>query len=292
MTSVWEIRAEIPVSSAEAAYDLLLESGDGRWSLFEDALARRAWLTGIFPDEHEAIARWSELRTSLPRPPLEEPALRRLDETEWRDGYKAHFHAWTFGRLHWVPAWERPSFRLPPGHAVLWLDPGMAFGTGNHETTRLCIEHLAEMEAHLTIAAKSTLRVVDAGCGSGILALSSALLGFGAIEGFDIDPEAVRVSRENAALNGLGDRVRFFTAALPDGLAGQAAVLMANIQADILVLHASALLGAIAPKGTLILSGILASELSDVRSAFCALAPDWSISSRTEGEWSSLALVR
>jgi len=292
MSSQWEIRAEIPPSSAEAAEGLLLELGDERWTLFEDALALRAWVIGIFPAEAEAVARWRELRPRLPAAPLGEPAPRSIDEVEWRDSYRAHFHAWTFGRLHWVPVWEREKFRPPPGHAVLWLDPGLAFGTGNHESTRLCIEQLTEMEASLSAAAKSGLRVVDAGCGSGILALSAALLGFGGIVGFDIDPEAVRVSRENAVLNGLEGRAQFFARALPDGLRYQADILLANIQSDILIRHAAALAASIAPGGTLVLSGILASELRDVRSAFSALTADWWVSSRTDGEWSSLALVR
>ena len=127
---------------------------------------------------------------------------------------------WRFGRLHWVPIWEREAFRLPPGDAVLWLDPGLAFGTGNHETTRLCVERLVALAERREKAgeAKAGARVIDAGCGSGILALSAALLGFRDVRGFDNDPEAVRVSGENAALNGLADRVEFFVGDLVGGL--------------------------------------------------------------------------
>lgn len=290
MTPQWEIRAEIPVLSTEAANDVLLEQGDGRWSLYEDMPKRRAWLIGVFPGEVEAIIRWRELLPLLPAPPLGEPAPRPLPETDWRNSYKAHFHAWAFGRLHWVPVWERATFRLPAGHAVLWLDPGLAFGTGNHETTRLCIEHLVAIDSSFSTAARAGLRVVDAGCGSGILALSAALLGFGRIEGFDIDAEAVRVSQDNAALNALENRASFATAGLPDGLSGQADILLANIQSDILIRHAAALVGSVAPEGTLILSGILALELPGVRSAFLAVAFGWTASSRTDGEWASLVL--
>ena len=73
------------------------------------------------------------------------PDVRVLADGDWRDSYKVHFKAWQFGRLHWVPVWERENFTLPPGDEVLWLDPGMAFGTGNHETTRLCVERLAAL---------------------------------------------------------------------------------------------------------------------------------------------------
>jgi ribosomal protein L11 methyltransferase len=135
--------------------------------------------------------------------------------------------------------------------------------------------------------------VIDAGCGSGILALSAALLGYRDVVGFDNDPEAVRVSEENAALNGLTGRVRFETADLETGLAGrQADLLLANIQADVLLRYAAVLIGAVAPGGTLILSGILAGENGQVRAGFERAAPGWSVNARVMGEWSDVVLVR
>jgi ribosomal protein L11 methyltransferase len=135
--------------------------------------------------------------------------------------------------------------------------------------------------------------VLDAGCGSGILALSAARLGFGEVEGFDNDPEAVRVSRENAALNHLDGRVRFFTADLVAGLAGREVdLLLANIQADVLIAYAGDLVGAVAPGGTLVLSGILAAEAAQVRAAFGGRVPDWNVDGRNLGEWSDLVLRR
>ena len=219
---------------------------------------------------------------------------RRLHAADWARSYRRHFRPWTFGRLHWVPAWRRGSFRLPRGHRVLWLDPGLAFGTGNHETTRLCIERLVAFEAGLAAGrGAAAVRVVDAGCGSGILALSAALLGFGDVSGFDSDPEAVRASRANAQLNGLSGRVAFSEAALPAGLAGApAGMVLANLQADVLLRHRRALVGAVAPGGALELSGILARELAGLRRAFAAAAPGWAIDSRILGEWSDLFLRR
>ncbi len=252
-----EIRVEIPVGASDAANEVLLETEDGGWSLLEDALARRAWIIGIFPEEAVASARWEALRSLLPVAPLAEPQLRAVAESDWRDSYKAHFQAWHFGRLHWVPLWERAAFALPAGHAVLWLDPGMAFGTGNHETTRLCCERLVSRIA----ADGPPPRVIDAGCGSGILALSAAILGCGEVEAFDNDPEAVRISGENAAMNGLADRVHFSAADLASGLAGRSAdLVLANIQADVLVRHIRELVRAVAPGGELVLSGIMAVE--------------------------------
>ena len=280
-----EIKAEIPFGAADIVDDVLLELGLENWSLLEDAVARRAWVVGIFPDTETARERWTTLRSMLPSPPLAEPAPRSLADDEWRDSYKAHFHAWHFGRLHWVPVWERGGFRLPPGDAVLWLDPGMAFGTGNHETTRLCVERLVPL-------AVSAPRVIDAGCGSGILALSAALLGVGDIAAFDSDPEAVRVSRENAELNGLVGRVNFFVGDLSSLRGRQAEMVLANIQSDILLCHARELTGAVVPGGTLILSGILAAERDAVSAAFAEIASGWSMDSRILGEWADLMLKR
>lgn len=297
---LFEFKTEISAAAAEAADTTLLELGGEGWSVLEDAIAKRAWIIGIFAGESEAHTRWAELAPLLAAAgvvPLTAPAFRALPDADWRDSYKAHFHAWQFGRLHWVPVWERATFVLPAGDAVLWLDPGLAFGTGNHETTRLCVERLVMLAEKATAAsgaaALAKLRVIDAGCGSGILALSASLLGFRDIAAFDNDPEAVRVSEENAALNGLAGRGTFFTGDLVSGLAGREAdVLLANIQADVLLRFSRELLGAVAPGGTLVLSGILSIERDRVRDAFAAAAPGWAVDSRVMGEWSDVVLAR
>jgi ribosomal protein L11 methyltransferase len=192
-----------------------------------------------------------------------------------------------------VPVWERSSFQPAAGEVVIWLDPGLAFGTGNHETTRLCCERLVVL-AEQAGGRVGELSVIDAGCGSGILALSAAKLGFGRILGFDNDAEAVRVSEENAAMNELAGAVDFFTGDLISGLSGgrQAEVVLANIQADVLMRFVNELIGAVAPGGTLVLSGILAIELNKVRAVFEQAVPTWKIASRVMGEWSDIALAR
>jgi len=288
---LWEIRAEIPAGAADAAEQALLEAGEGDWTLFEDVPARRAWVVGVFLGAAEAAARWEALRPALPAGTEENPRPRPIPEADWKESYRAHFRAWSFGRLHWVPVWEREAFRLPAGHSVVWLDPGMAFGTGNHETTRLCIERLVEFEAE--IGEYESIRVLDAGCGSGILALSAARLGFRDVTGFDNDADAIRVSIENADLNGLSNGVRFMVAGLPSGLGGGCAdVVLANIQSDVLVRYAGELLAVIAPGGMLAMSGILAPEIGTVRAAFTAAAPDWAFETRTLGEWCDACLRR
>ena len=326
-----EVKVESPPGAADAVADALLEAGLDHWSVLEDAIAKRAWAIGIVADETEARRAWPAVETVLGAAgaarPLT-PVFRELADADWRDSYKAHFRAWQFGRLHWVPVWERATFSLPPGDAVLWLDPGLAFGTGNHETTRLCVERLVALATEFGVQGSefgvnetasragaddrnsqlppsasdspsipnsklSALRVIDAGCGSGILALSAARLGFKEVEGFDNDPEAVRISEENAALNGLTNHVRFFTGDLTTGLAGrQAEIVLANIQADVLIRFARELVGAVAPGGTLVLSGILAGENVAVREAFEVVADGWPFNARTMGEWSDVVMTR
>lgn len=287
--ALYEIKVEIPAAATEETDNTLLELGVAGWSLLEDAIEKRAWIVGIFAGQAEAQASWAELRPLLAVSLPEVPAGRVLADADWKDSYKVHFKAWKFGRLHWVPVWERETFALPPGEEVLWLDPGMAFGTGNHETTRLVVERLVAFAGQHGVKG----RVIDAGCGSGILSLSAAKLGFGAVAGFDNDPEAVRVSEENAVLNEMAGRVDFFVGDLVTGLAGrEAELVMANIQADVLMRFAEELCAVVAPGGGLVLSGILARELEQVRDRFMAAAPGWRVESRVMGEWSDLALSR
>lgn len=287
---VFELKIEILLSAVPAIEDLLAEREEQRLMVLEDKPSGRAWLTGYFEARSEAQTVWTDFAVVFEAGwKIGEPELRELVDVDWKESYKAHFKAWKFGSLHWVPVWERATFRLPPGEQVLWLDPGMAFGTGNHETTRLVVERLVK----LAESRGTSGRVIDAGCGSGILALSAAKLGYQSIEAFDNDSLSVDVSKENAVMNDLANRVDFFVGDLVSGLAGrQAGLVLANIQADVLMLFKAELLGAVAPGGVLVLSGILAQELAQVRDVFAAAAPGWAVDSRVMGEWSDLVLSR
>lgn len=289
--NLFELKVEVAPIAVDAIDDVLLELGVEGWSLLQDVIIGQAWIVGIFSSAEEARERWTELRGLLPVEIVAgEPVERALGDQDWRDSYKAHFKAWRCGRLHWVPVWERETHILGEGETAIWLDPGLAFGTGNHETTRLCVERLvARAESHGTQG-----RVIDAGCGSGILALSAVRLGWSDVEGFDNDAEAVRVSEENAALNDLAGAVRFFTGDLVSGLAGgkQAEVVLANIQADVLMRFVAELVGAVAPGGVLVISGILSHENERVREAFAPATAGWRVEHRVMGEWSDVSLSR
>jgi len=294
--SLVEARIPISVSATEAIENALAEAENADWGVFEDKPTASAWLGSYFPDETMARVAVERARRDLRAvATLGEPEIRPMPDADWRESYKAHFKPWHFGRMHWVPVWERDSYALPAGDALVLLDPGMAFGTGNHETTRLCCERMVAY-AERQRAARGSLagvRVVDAGCGSGILAISAVKLGFSPVAGFDNDPEAVAVSRENAALNGVTGQVDFFVGNLITGLQGrQADLLMANILANVLREFARELVAAVAPGGWLVLSGILATEIEAVRRDFATVAPGWALETRTMGEWADLKLVR
>lgn len=288
--AVFEFKVEVTLSAVPAIEELLGEHEQQHLMVIEDKPAGRAWLTGYYESREAAQQAWKEFALSIEAEWLvTQSAIGELADKDWKESYKEHFKAWKFGRLHWVPVWERASFQLPSGDEILWLDPGMAFGTGNHETTRLVVERLVALAQERGTAG----RVIDAGCGSGILALSAVKLGFVTVAAFDNDALAVDISRENAELNELGGKVDFYVGDLVTGLAGrQAEVLLANIQADVLMKFTRELLGAIAPGGVLVMSGILATELAQVRETFATAAPGWGTDSRTMGEWSDLVLIR
>ncbi len=309
--SLVEARIPIPVAAAELVENALAEAENCDWGVFEDRPTASAWLGSYFPDEAAVRAAVTRARRALRKvADLAEPTITPVADTDWRESYKLHFKPWRFGRMHWVPVWERDTYELPEGDAVVLLDPGMAFGTGNHETTRLCCERMvAYAETRKPDTGKRRpetgdrnpdtgtrscgLRVIDAGCGSGILAISAVKLGFAPVAGFDNDPEAVGVSRENAELNGVTGQVELFVGNLITGLQGrQADLVMANILANILREFARELVAAVAPGGWLVLSGILATEIEAVRRDFATVAPGWALESRTLGEWADLKLVR
>jgi len=266
---------------------MLLEREDERWSVMHDVLIPAAWVVGLFTEETEARAEWAEVGALIPR--AGEAAFQELADEDWKESYKLHFQAWRCGRLHWVPVWERESHRMKAGDVAIWLDPGMAFGTGNHETTRLCCERMVAWAE----TAPRDAAIVDAGCGSGILAISAARLGFTGVKGFDNDPEAVRIARENGELNDLPDQLTFYEGDLETGFAdGPYDLVLANILGHVLAEYVAELTAAVKPGGLLVLSGILAVEVRTIQAAFTRVVPNWQVEAREMGEWCDIALKR
>jgi ribosomal protein L11 methyltransferase len=188
-------------------------------------------------------------------------------------------------RLVIRPTWRR--HRRAPADVVLALDPGMAFGTGLHPTTRLC---LAALESLADRGAVSGARVLDVGCGSGILAIAAVRLGAASALGVDTDPIAVEATTANAARNRIARRIRAGEGTLPTG-EPPFDVVLANLIAGVLVPLAPLLAPELRPGGTLLASGIFVDREAEVRAAFEAAG--LRVHERSaEGEWIALEAVR
>lgn len=210
------------------------------------------------PDPAAEGAR-SQLLAAASRWPDAELQSLPLDP-EWRERWKQWFHGFSVSpRLAVRPPWE-PESGAP---AEVVIEPGMAFGTGQHETTRLCLELVDERCA----GGPPPRALLDVGCGTGILAIAAALLGVERVDGVDIDPDAVRWATENVERNRVGGRVTLSTTPLAE-VTGAYPLVIANILAHILVPMADELAARVAPGGELVLCGVGREQAVDVRRAF------------------------
>lgn len=282
MEKTWfEIRIRIPATGADLVSYELMELGCEGVTVEERELD-----TFILPDPDEVSSETFEIKAYFPAiedleafrlqvrerldwlstliPGLEAvlPEVRPVTNADWAEGWKQHFSAVRIGkRLVVKPSWE--TFETTDQDVVMVLDPGMAFGTGTHGTTRLCLEAVArEFDGP-----KPPARVLDVGTGSGILALAAALLGAQRVLGCDIDEQSCETARENAELNGMGHLVEITGESL-EALEGGFDLVLANILAEENTRLASELVSRVAPGGTLVLSGILHEKESLVTRAF------------------------
>jgi len=209
----------------------------------------------------------------------------RVLEDDWAERWKVHFKPLRIGkRLLVVPTWE--DARPAPGDLVIRMDPGRAFGTGHHETTRLCLVWLEGwVESWRDSRARSLL---DVGTGSGILAVAAVLLGAEHVMAVDNDPEAIEVAKENIELNGLSERVQTIEGSASN-VSGRFDAVISNIQANPLIEMAKTLAERVAAGGRLVLSGILLEQRESVRAAYEKEGLRF-LDSKAEGEWCLLVL--
>ncbi|MEJ2570393.1 MAG: 50S ribosomal protein L11 methyltransferase [Anaerolineales bacterium] len=218
--------------------------------------------------------------------PIPKPSYRVIEEQNWNKIWKASYKPIPIGEsLLVLPAW----YEAPKGkRQAIILDPGMAFGTGLHPTTQLC---LTAMEDYLETGAS----VIDLGCGSGILSIAAIRLGAGTVWALDTDPTAIENARTNIKRNGMPERIRLEEGSLPKILnneSGQdsADLLLANIYSTILVdLLDAGLTRAVRPQGRLILSGIMRHQSEAIRAKCMALGAQL-LETRRDGDWVALVL--
>ena len=215
-------------------------------------------------------------------------SVRKLRREDWAESWKRHFKPISIGSVLLVkPSWSKR--RLLRGQSVVVLDPGLSFGTGQHPTTRFCLEQLVAARRQ-----DQDQSFLDMGTGSGILAIAAAKLGYRPVEAFDFDPDAVKIARRNASENRVSQQVRFATQDLsrmplrPDR---RLDVVCANLISDLLLAERSRILARLAPGGTLVLAGILRSQFAAVQRAYESANIKLK-ERRAENEWESGAFVR
>ena len=270
-----EIAVEVAGIDADLAADLLRQACPGgvaiqsasRFDHDSDSYVADgdapALVCGYLPSGEDSERIRRSLRLAMRAAPLERPPrwrrVRRLREEPWRDSWKKHFGIQRHGRALVVkPSWTQ--YRLKGGDIVIEIDPGMAFGTGQHPTTAMCLRVL---EDHV----RKGTDVLDLGCGSGILAIAAAKLGAKQVVAIDVDPNAVRAARENAAANGVANVIEVREGTLV-GEAGRFDVIVANISGLTLERLAVDLVGSLAPGGSLITSGFLDDAVAGLSRAF------------------------
>ncbi|RLA17852.1 MAG: 50S ribosomal protein L11 methyltransferase [Gammaproteobacteria bacterium] len=253
-------------SNAEALSDLLTAQGalsvtfqdNGDQPVYEPELGKTAvWqetkVTGLFDKEADLTNLCSRLRKDFNTL----PEVVVLEDQVWERSWLEHFKPMKFGEKLWICPSEQNISEA--GAVVIKLDPGLAFGTGTHPTTSLCLKWLGETD----VVGKT---VIDYGCGSGILAVAALLLGAKKAIAVDIDPQALIATKDNAEKNGVLSRIHCF---LPEQFTPQTAdIVLANILAEPLIELSGLISELVAPGGQLALSGILKEQVSSVKAAY------------------------
>lgn len=212
------------------------------------------------------------------------------DDTEWLYKWQEHFRPTKVGeRIVVKPGWE--DYEAAEGELIIEMDPGMAFGSGLHETTSMCIKALEKDLGGSYDPSRYPIKVLDVGTGTGILAMAAVLLGADEALGIDIDDEAVRVANENIAKNGFEGRITIRRGNLMDGIDYEPDVIVANLMADLVVMLSPAAAAQLRPGGIYITSGILDIKEEIVKKAIEEAGFDI-IEVLADGEWRAIYAVR
>ena len=269
---------------------------EGRWDIIDEAIAQRIGedvkVTGYFEEDAKLSDRIAFIESELRR-------LRGMDlgmdlgkletlrhdvaEQDWTESWKAAFRPFRLGEHMLVkPSWEQAQTR--PGDHVIEIDPGMAFGTGTHETTGMCVELIEEY-------VKPGMKVIDIGTGTGILAIAAAHMGAKEVLATDLDPMAVKVAAENVEKNGFSGTITTRCGDLLEAVDETGEVVVANIIADVIKMLAAPVRAHIAPGGRFICSGIARERQDEVIEALNA-AGYKNLDVREKGEWCAIEAER
>ena len=312
LTMNWmEIKVLTTTQAADLISELLMEAGsegtmiedkndvaanqrpEGQWDIIDEAIAERIGddvkVTGYYPIDERLSDTVAHLQAELRR--LRglgldfdlgklEVVTKGFEDEDWSESWKKSFKPIRLGE-HFVvrPGWA--EYQPQPGDHVIEIDPGMAFGTGTHETTGMCT---ALVEKYV----RPGMRVIDIGTGSGILAIAAAHMGADEVLATDLDPVAVRVAAENARANGFGEKIDCRCGDLLDVVDVSGDVVIANIIADVIVMLARPVRERIVEDGLFICSGIAVDRREDVIAALNDA--DYEIlDAPVKGEWAAFA---
>lgn len=272
VTDYEDVKKVLAEHSWDYADETLLHASDGA-----------AYVCGYFPANFDFAAlneRLQNLRgfTELPVGSLE-LHIDTIDSADYENEWKKYYTPIELQKIVVVPEWLTYKGEKIP----VYIDPGMAFGTGSHETTKLCLRFLEEQD----IRGK---RCADVGCGSGILGAAAIKLGASACYLSDIDAQAVEAAKRNCVRNGVTDRAEIVQGSLPESANGAFSLIVANITADVLVMLAEQIVRALRVGGRLIVSGIIHSRANDVIAAY---APHLTLLQvQKDGEWQGMLWVK
>ena len=248
-------------------------------------------ITLYFADDEEGQSRLAEAEKLLSgMPGVSFRTEVTGDDSEWLYKWQEHFKPSKVGeRIVVKPGWE--DYESAEGELVIEMDPGMAFGSGLHETTSMCIKALEKDLGGAYDPSRYPIKVLDVGTGTGILAMAAVLLGADEALGIDIDDEAVRVANENIAKNGLEGRISIKRGNLMDGIDYDPDIIVANLMADLVVMLSPAAAAQLRPGGLYITSGILDIKEEIVKKAIEDAGFDI-IEVLADGEWRAIAASR
>lgn len=267
--------------SIEPPFDAIDEEGGVAFPI-DRPVRLRAWLPASEDATEKAIDRLRSDLLELENDVVDGLSVTSVAEADWADGWKEYFHVMRIGeRIVLKPSWR--DYDSEPNDIVVELDPGRAFGTGQHKTTQLC---LVELERRL----EPGMVVLDVGSGSGILSVSAALLGATRVDAVDIDPVAVSATRENATTNQVSDRVNVRQGSLgtawpfDEATSGRYDLVLANLSARIVRELSGELLGALREGGAAFVSGIVAEQEESCVEALLGAGAK-GMERRADGDW-------
>jgi len=288
-----KVECKLDRSKIRIVENILYEISPTNWVIITNRNTKESKLQGSFIDKNVATEEINKLQNHLGEN-LPISSERNLED-DWKEAYKLHFKPWHYKNFKFVPSWEKEISDVESSNLIISIDPGMAFGTGTHETTRLCLEFLIDQYSfQREVSPNSSL--IDIGCGSGILAITAAKLGFKKILGIDNDYDAIENALLNSKKNCLSDSITFKQIELAKVTNSHYQCVIANIQADVLLLNSSVIINLLRyQNSSLILSGILNYEVEHVIKAYqkdlTSHGLNCKVVEKSLGEWSALLFL-